>query len=300
MKQLSTAAHYTFISFLLSTGLLAKEPIQRIRIKQSAETSKLNAQQPPRITIWVHGTSMSVGKLFNKCPEGLNPVSCLPASSHIRKISEVLVKKDPSRFKFDLFYSFGWSGKLSFNEREKQAKILYTSIKDLAQKVKTQTKVEPIICIITHSHGGNLALNLSKAKDESDKDFMIHELIMLACPVQRVTAPMMKDPMFKRIYHFYSQIDMLQIVDPQGGYKQVRDIKKQNKEKVPFFSERRFKPQDNLAQGYVRYKRRALAHIDFILPHVIRNIPTMVAELDRTYTEKKDKHDCLYCLKISN
>lgn len=292
---------YPLLLILLSVGLpiLPKNIAQRIIIKQS-RTPKPTSQETPRITIWVHGTSMSVGKIFNKCPLGLNPVSKLPASSHIRKMAEVIAKKDPTRFKFDHFYSFGWSGKLSFTEREKQAKVLYKSIKDLTAQITASAGIAPIICIMTHSHGGNLALNLSKAKEETDKDFSIHELVLLACPVQCVTAPLIKDSIFKRVYHFYSQVDMLQVADPQGGYKQVREIKKQQNEKVPFFSQRTFKPQDNLAQGYVRYKRRALAHIDFILPHVMRNIPTMMAELDLTYAEKKEKHDCLYCLKISN
>ncbi len=295
--------NYLFLISLLTVSLsiLAKEPITRIIIKQSqaAASQKITTLQP-RITIWVHGTNMSFGKLFNKCPLGLNAVSAFPEKSHIRKMAKILSDKDAQRFQFDKFYAFGWSGRLSAREREAQGKVLLQETIKLCDTMHKETGVKPQVCIITHSHGGGLTLNLPKAKDEKMKDFAIDELILLACPVQKITSSLLKDPIFKKVYHLYSQIDLLQIADPQGVSKHAKEFKKQTHESVPLFSERRFAPQDNLAQGYIRYKSRGLTHLDFILPRIMRNLPTMLTELDNVFFNSTTKPAGIFALRITN
>jgi hypothetical protein len=290
---------YICIVLIATPFLHSKEPITSIIIKQSqtANPQKMTVLQP-RITIWVHGTNMSFGKLFNKCPLGLNAVSAFPEKSHIKKMAKILSDKDSQRFQFDKFYSFGWSGKLSAREREAQGKVLLQECVKLRDNLEKELGTKPQVCIITHSHGGGLTLNLPKAKDEKLKDFVIDELVLLACPVQKITSSQLKDPIFKKVYHFYSQIDLLQIADPQGVSKHAKEYKKQTHESVPLFSERRFAPQDNLAQGYIRYKSRALTHLDFILPRIMRNLPAMLAELDTAFFNSATKPVGIFALRI--
>lgn len=288
-----------FFIFSVHSLIASKSDIARLNIDPALKpTHSTKDGHIPRVTIWVHGSSMSVGKLFNKCPMGLSPIAQLPEKSHIRKISTVMCKKDPQRFQYKHFYTFGWSGKLSFEEREAQAKALYNAIKDKVNEMKKSYGFPPIVTVMTHSHGGNLVLNLSKVKDTAD-EVVINELVLLACPVQGVTAPLIKDSMFKKIYHFYSQIDLLQVVDPQGSYKQTRSIQKDNEGKIPFFSQRTFPEQENLVQGYVRYRRRPLTHLDFILPHVAESLPNMLQAMDNSYFEKEGTKKGIFAVRIA-
>ncbi|KKP23849.1 MAG: hypothetical protein SZ59_C0003G0073 [candidate division TM6 bacterium GW2011_GWF2_28_16] len=58
------------------------------------------------------------------------------------------------------FYTFGWSGLLSQNRRRLEAVRFYNSLSEELENYKSFEKI-PEIRIITHSHGGNLALNLA-------------------------------------------------------------------------------------------------------------------------------------------
>ncbi len=58
------------------------------------------------------------------------------------------------------FYTFGWSGLLSQSRRRKEAIRFYNALSEELKKFNNQ-KTTPIIRIISHSHGGNLTLNLA-------------------------------------------------------------------------------------------------------------------------------------------
>lgn len=108
-----------------------------------------------------------------------------------------------------LFYTFGWSGLLSYEMREKEGIFLYNKIKNLVKKLKNEN-LKPKINIITYSHGGTVALNMAKVYK---KDFKINNLILLGMPVQRDTDYLINCPVFKNIYHFYSTSDYVQTID---------------------------------------------------------------------------------------
>jgi len=55
----------------------------------------------------------------------------------------------------------------------------------------------PKVTLISHSHGGNVALNLA-AIAEKESPLSIERLILLACPVQQETAALVDAPMFKK------------------------------------------------------------------------------------------------------
>lgn len=57
------------------------------------------------------------------------------------------------------FYTFGWSGLLSQNRRRLEAVRFYNSLSEELENYKPGSV--PEIRILTHSHGGNLALNLA-------------------------------------------------------------------------------------------------------------------------------------------
>ena len=135
---------------------------------------------------------------------------------HHRKIAQTLIDNDPDRFCAENFYLFGWSGALSFKERERAARQLYLELKILRQDYKNKYGKEPIIRILAHSHGGNVALLLEQVRDKNDTAFAIEELILLAVPVQTHTMYYTHAPLFKKVYSLYSMFDALQVADPQG------------------------------------------------------------------------------------
>jgi len=133
------------------------------------------------------------------------------------------------------YYTFGWSGLCSQKMRFLEAKLLY---KDLLQEIKImreQHHTTPRIRLICYSHGGNVSLELVevKQKDLVLAPLTIDELILLGVPVQRETDHFMYDPMFARIYHFYSPSDLVQIAD-------FFSIKR-------FLSNKKFRPRNGLA-----------------------------------------------------
>src|SRR5262249_19127675 len=143
-------------------------------------------------------------------------------------------------------------------------------------------KCEPKIRIIAHSHGGNVALLLEKAKDPADTTFSISELILLATPVQHETKKYAHAPLFEKIYSLYSHLDSLQIIDPQGL---------QTHHGAPLFSERRFENHDKICQCAIKMGGRYLMHVEFIKGKFICNLPFVLNALDIWQREIKLKNE---------
>lgn len=114
------------------------------------------------------------------------------------------------------FYTFGWDGLLSQKSRITNARSLYqsliTEINNIKNKINLSDQDIEII-LLGHSHGGNVLLNLAKAEDEFKKNLKINKLILLGTPVQSETSQFIDNPMFEKIYSFYSKSDMIQIAD---------------------------------------------------------------------------------------
>lgn len=111
-----------------------------------------------------------------------------------------------------VYYTFGWSGLISYKQRKKEAFILFDQLQqELAQYKKRNCT--PKIRIIGYSHGGNIALNLVHALQERKMPLMINELILIGMPVQSATDLFVDHPLFERIYHFYSLNDHVQRLD---------------------------------------------------------------------------------------
>lgn len=237
-----------------------KKPVQ-------PTNQKLDIKNQPSshwINIWVHGTRLTPTffyKQFFHVDRGLNKATDLDAKYHHREIAETLSAIDQYTYNVQSFYLFGWSGKLSFKKRKQASQELYKALNQLSNEYAATHGVRPKIRVITHSHGGNVALNMAHYAHENP-EFSLEELVLLACPVQEQTQYLIENSYFKTIYSFYSTRDVLQVIDPQGIYFGEY-------ESIDFdrslFSQRRFPENSKLKQIEVRYHDRGILHIEFLL-----------------------------------
>jgi hypothetical protein len=180
-------------------------------------------EQTPSITVWIHGTRgfKPLDEFVHAAPPGsdLRPIASLDKKyNRFKNMAKTIAEADPTNYPFEHFYIFGWSGDLSFKVRQKAAEDLHQDLeKIVAVYTKKYGKV-PFIRLITHSHGGNVALNLATI-NHTNQEWLINEMILLACPVQHRTGNLIASPLFEKIYSFYSTMDTLQIADPQGFYR---------------------------------------------------------------------------------
>ncbi len=268
----------------------------------------------PPITIWIHGTKpqqLLPGRLakihieslykFMHCEPGLHLAKDLNPSFHHFDLAQILHKTDPKNFPLETLYLFGWSGTLNAQDRLQAAQKLQKALKVLVSEYEGIHHAKPFIRIIAHSHGGNVALNL--AKIDTNKQLhhaIVDELILLACPVQKVTAPLIKSPLFAKVYSLHSHWDFLQIADPQGWpqlkehlrnffkSQSLNDLKAGfvHVEQEPFFSERHFRPHSNLVQAVITINGNHVLHIQFMLDSFVKNIPFILEKLSSLETQK--------------
>lgn len=230
------------VRLLLVTTLLAAAAFTQ---------KKVHAQNSaPTITIWVHGSKTLPTALYKfvgfDMPLGLNPANTLIKTHQPKRFIDTLCNNDQLIAKEHL-YLFGWHGALEPSLRKSEAQKLYTAIEQLLTEYKKTHDCTPAIRIITHSHGGNLALNLAHVADErGSHSFTIAELILLACPVWDVNKACIDHALFERVYNLYSNLDILQCIDPQGRY----DVSQQLGN-TPLFSDRRFDPHAKLIQAEI-------------------------------------------------
>lgn len=287
ISSLILATSLIFLSGCLHKQKTADAPVETNNIVQPSE------QKQQTITVWIHGTRLvsqfAPQELFFS-PDGIKNSLELPWYYHGHRLAKNISTNDPERFQMENFYFFGWNGKLSFEERERAAKDLYKHLVNLTKQYTKKHGIAPQFRIITHSHGGNVALNLAKVK-EKDTPFIVSELILLACPVQEKTTPFIADPLFKRVYSFFSRGEFLQVVDPQGLYK--------TSEKTPLFSKRLFPDQPNLSQAQIKMHGRSILHAEFLFGHFAYRIPELLNALDKDHlaiNKQKNKNGPDYVL----
>jgi hypothetical protein len=233
------------------------------------------ADQPPAITVWVHGTKLISRPFFQKLlfvPQGLTKAVDLDPCYYHRTMAQTLAHNDPARFPLEHFHFFGWSGALNFKAREVAAQDFYTSLTNLIDDYKKIYASNPVVRIITHSHGGNVALNM---KCFNDQNLFIDELILLACPVQQQTSSYTKDQMFKKIYSLFSTLDSIQILDPQGLYRATFGRFRQ-----PILSERVFEHAPHILQAKLKINGHGVLHVGFLMTSFLRLLPHILKKLD--------------------
>lgn len=253
-----------------------KTPFERKKIFLPNPTTTTAASKQnhviPTVTIWIHGTQLTthpmLRKMFHASHELIKATDFDP-HYHLCSIARALAQADPLNYPFEHIYFFGWTGALDFKERRHAAGILHQKLKALVAQYQKIYGTHPKIRIITHSHGGNVALNLARIHDSNS--FIIDELILLACPVQTKTEHFIESSIFKEVFAIYSSLDVIQVADPQGLYSQ--------KEKRPLFSRRRFEQTPNVMQVKIKVDGHALLHSDFICARYIRLLPGIVEQM---------------------
>lgn len=230
--------------------------------------------KPTPITIFVHGTQIhalfkdvDIRRFFpanTQSPPGLCRKNDLPKNHAILHLLNAI---DSPSFSDAGMYSFGWSGGIEVKERRAGGKQLFDLIQALAQSYQELHRATPEITIITHSHGGNVALHMAEWYDVN-RSYTITRTLLLACPVQELTSFYTHSPLFKKIYALHSHDDRFQIMDQRSlqlprslfdTWKENRQVKMQELIETiqtvtwKFGSERHFATQQNLIQAEITW-----------------------------------------------
>ena len=269
-KQLFWFFAWIFVASCTKKGLVKVDLSEKKIVPEIGATTN--------VTVWIHGTKLFTNKIFPTffySKPGLFHVSEYAFENHLRKLGDWLYEFSPEEFPFEHVYQFGWSGDLSVKARENAARELSDALAVLMYNYKEKYDLEPNLTLITHSHGGNVALNLAKF----NKEYKIDRLILLACPVQKETKNLVSSDLFKKVYSLYSSLDSIQVLDPQGlQYK----TKNEQDAMAPFFSQREFESVSNLKQGKVKLHGRGIAHVEFLLKPFLKNLSRLILELENS------------------
>jgi hypothetical protein len=278
------------IATLVATPACHKTNTHRRTLNLKETTQPLASdrkEETPSVTVWIHGTRAlkPLDEFAHAAPKGLHPVGSLTDIHRIKQLAKTISTADTVKFPFEHFYAFGWSGDLSFTARHEEATRLHEDLERLVAEYRKKYGHAPFIRLITHSHGGNVALNLATIP-HPNKDWFINETILLACPVQHKTEHLIASPLFGKVYSFYSTLDSLQVADPQGLYKKER---RPGDNRV--FSQRRFPNHEKLIQVKLRINNHGVMHLGFILDSFIKHLPTVLNHLDAWEQEEPHTSD---------
>lgn len=225
------------------------------------------------ITVYGHGTQPGIfarHKFFYR-KTGMHRLDAYKTNHHKREIGHILAKADAQTYDLEHYYIYGWSGKLSVTERDHAAKELLDALRTMLAQYKEQGYTRITLRIITHSHGGNVILRLPTLTNADE--LCIDELILLACPIVPETKDLHKDPMFKKVYAFYSTKDIMQVAD-----------------RFAHASGHSFEPASNLVQGCISIKKKAIWHLMthacFTTKTFLRHLPRVCEVADAFYAEQ--------------
>jgi hypothetical protein len=75
--------------------------------------------------------------------------------------------------------------------------------------------IYPKLRVIGYSHGGNVCLNLGRARQKvfPNSKLVVNELLLIGSPIQGETDFLINDQLFEKAYHFYSESDRIQQLD---------------------------------------------------------------------------------------
>lgn len=242
-------------------------------------------KQSSIITVYVHGTLFHFRNIFAKIPaaakltyvpDGLFLVKNLDKDVLPHELALEFCNGDSERFSFDDFYSFGWSGKLSFSERQKWGKLLAQQLCDLSIEYTKRDGVDPIIRIVTFSHGGNVALNTAQYLSPE----LRVELFLIACPVQPDTEPFVSAGCFSKIYTIYSLHDLIQVIDPINICRNIkRKIKKETRSEKLLSTRSLSYDLDKIKQACISVNGKHIGHLELF--HLFnKHIPFVLQQLD--------------------
>ncbi len=184
----------------------------------------------------------------------INPLNevCQSGAQTVRNLFELTYNFYKTEYPHRRYYTFGWNGLLNMKERYVEAQKLYRELEKEVVLLRSKD-LEPHIHIIAYSHGGNVALNLAKVKEESSTSsplFSVEQLILLATPIQKETDYLVGDiSFFKKSYLFFSTEDHVQTSDFFSTQKELFSRRK-------FTSRENFKLPSTLTQVRIRLTKR--------------------------------------------
>jgi len=111
-----------------------------------------------------------------------------------------------------IYFLFGHLGLLCQQYRADAGVELYHHLSDTVAELKKKYR-HVRTRVITHSHGGNIALNLARAERLYNRGLIVDDLIMYGGPIQIETACFAYDPLFIRVVNCYSEGDSIQSND---------------------------------------------------------------------------------------
>lgn len=251
----------------------------------STVSDKTSIKNPAVVTVYVHGTLFHLRNIFAKIPvaaeltyvpDGLTLVKTLSEKTLPHELALEFCKKDSKRFCLDDFYAFGWSGKLSFKERQKTGKLLAESLVDLSKKYEQKDGIKPILRVVTFSHGGNVALNMAPFLSSE----VTIELILIGCPIQPDTESFALSNCFSKIYTIFSLKDFIQVVDPINVCKNIkRQVTKKTTSKKVLSSRFLSYDHDKIKQVCVLVNEKHIGHLQLF--HLFnKHVPDVLAKLD--------------------
>jgi len=252
-------------------------------------TREANGEEPI-ITVWIHGTKFTRSDTYRRVYNGIPDVKHIKEfpSEHGIQFQMCLLDRDaPTLFKYEDLYLFGWSGRLSTHERYWAAVILYQKLTALSASYQQKFGKVPRIKLVTHSHGGNIALNLARIHKVRKAQLAIDTLVLLACPVQHETEALADHALFDKVYAFYSSLDMVQILAPEFAYKMRNDddsIIGSCMRVIPF-SNRCFKSKSRVRQAWVKINGHGVMHSSFAHVKFLRTLPCLIKAVDELYEE---------------
>jgi len=248
----------------------------------------------PVITVWIHGTkftrSDTYRRVFNGIPD-VKHIKEFPSEHGIQFHMQLLDRDAYDLFNYNSLYIFGWSGRLSTHERYWAAVILYQKLTALYEAYRKKFGRTPRIRLVTHSHGGNIALNLARVHKLRQDQLEIDSLILLACPVQHETKSLVESSFFKKIYAFYSSLDMVQLLAPEFIYRMRNDegsIMGSCLRWIPF-SNRCFASDTCVRQAWVKINGRAITHSCFTRTKFLRTLPKLLEAVDELYEKHTEQ-----------
>lgn len=100
---------------------------------------------------------------FDLASTGQKLYAAYPVTKAYQSIADWLIQDDPASYATsgrEHYYTFGWTGLLSQTSRRFEAIRLYNALVEEKRRLSS-LGFYPKIRLITHSHGGNLALNLA-------------------------------------------------------------------------------------------------------------------------------------------
>jgi hypothetical protein len=211
---------------------------------------------------------------------GLSLARELPDRYYFKQLAQSLCLADSEKYQEDHFYVYGWySSKVRPQMRIEEGRKLYSSLQDLTLKLQTQYGKIYIRCI-GFSHGGNVILNMLSNLPFSTPNVEL-EIVLLGTPIQESTRNFINSPYICRAYSVFSDADWIQKIDAQRFHHNCPTG-------APFWSQRCFKPTDNVYQIKLKINGKSIGHLKY--RKIMRHLGEVLKQTDCLINQFPDQH----------